>query len=175
MTLVKAPDGGDFEKIEPGNYQAVAIGEFDLGIQRVFDNKDQQEKYVPQVRIVWEVNEKDKRGNNFIVTKTYRNSLHENANLRKDLVSWRGRDFTEDELRGFDLSNIIGANCFLNIIRSKDNKYSNVDTVSPIPKGIPLINPTQQVPEPMLRKIKEKQSKAVDPSQFAHDETEVPF
>jgi hypothetical protein len=42
-------------------------------------------------------------GKPMIIAKQYTLSLNEKANLRADLASWRGRDFTPEEIRGFDL------------------------------------------------------------------------
>ena len=47
-------------------------------------------------------------GRPFAVSKTYTASLFEAAALRKDLESWRGKSFTEEELGGFDISKLLG-------------------------------------------------------------------
>jgi len=43
------------------------------------------------------------------ISKTYTASLNENATLYKDLVTWRGKSFSKEELEGFDLDKMIGA------------------------------------------------------------------
>ena len=45
-------------------------------------------------------------GRRFDVARVYTLCLHERAALRKDLESWRGRKFTEQELDGFDLEKL---------------------------------------------------------------------
>jgi hypothetical protein len=69
--------------------------------------------------------------------------LHEKARLRKDLESWRGRAFTDAELKNFDLEVLIGANCLLNVVQSSKNgsTYANVSAVMPIKKGMDKITP----------------------------------
>ena len=42
------------------------------------------------------------------ISETYTNSLGEKANLRKMLENWRGRAFTQEEMDGFDLRNVLG-------------------------------------------------------------------
>mgnify|MGYP000061752754 FL=1 len=42
-------------------------------------------------------------------------SLNENSALHKDLKSWRGKSFTEAELKSFDMANILGVNCDLEV------------------------------------------------------------
>jgi hypothetical protein len=71
--------------------------------------------------------------------KNYTFSWAEKANLRADLQSWRGKPFTQEEMRRFDLKNILGAWCMLNVIEKpgSDNKmYVNVAGVSPVPAVI---------------------------------------
>jgi len=56
-----------------------------------------------------------------------------------DLQSWRGKPFTQEEMRKFDLKNILGAWCMINVIeRAGQNgqTYSNVDGVTPVPSII---------------------------------------
>src|ERR1700748_3863007 len=52
----------------------------------------------------------------FVFSAEYTLSMTEKANLRKLLTSWRGTPFTEEEAKAFDITKLIGAPCFLNII-----------------------------------------------------------
>lgn len=74
------------------------------------------------------------------ISKFYTKSLGKRANLRKDLVAWRGREFTKEELDGFDLKNILGKACQVSVI-SNENGKSAIDAVVALPKGM-------QVPPP---------------------------
>ena len=56
--------------------------------------------------------------------------MYEKANLSKDLTSWRGRPFTEDEKKGFDISNLVGKVCQINVIEGNNGK-PKVSTVLP--------------------------------------------
>ena len=80
---------------------------------------------------------KMKDGRPFAIFKNYTLSWSEKANLRLDLQSWRGKPFTQEEMQRFDLKNVLGAWCMLNIIErpgKNDNKmYTNVDGVTPVP------------------------------------------
>ena len=70
---------------------------------------------------------------------TYTASIGKKAKLRSLLASWRGRDFTADELEAFNLRNIVGAPCLMNIIHTdgKDGKtYANIAGVMRLPKGM---------------------------------------
>ena len=50
-----------------------------------------------------------------LIGKEYNLSLHEKATLRKDLQSWRKKQFTEEELKGFDISKLVGVPCMVNV------------------------------------------------------------
>lgn len=76
---------------------------------------------------------------NYMITSLYTNSLHERATLRKHLTAWRGKPFTEEELKGFDLETVIGANAMILVTHNKkdDRTYGNVEAITPIRKGTP--------------------------------------
>jgi hypothetical protein len=81
--------------------------------------------------------ERDGDSTPMVISKEYTCSLNEKANLRRDLVSWRGREFTEAELAGFNVDQVVGAPCLLNIIHAKSGKgstYAKIASISPMPK-----------------------------------------
>lgn len=72
------------------------------------------------------------------ISKKYTNSLHEKSNLRKDLEMWRGKSFTEDELKGFDISNLLGKACTLSVIHQTTkagNDFAKIGGVASLTKG----------------------------------------
>jgi len=77
------------------------------------------------------------------ISKSYTVSLHEKAGLRKDLAAWRGRDFTDEEAKGFDVSKLIGAYCMVNVTTSESNgkTYSNVAGLTPLPAALKNAKP----------------------------------
>lgn len=88
-------------------------------------------------RVVWEIEEiNPKNGKPFSIGQKYTASLHEKAKLREHLESWRGKRFTTEELRKFDLEALIGVNCRLQILHTqKDGKtYANVNAIMPLGK-----------------------------------------
>jgi hypothetical protein len=58
--------------------------------------------------------------------------------MRSVLESWRGRKFSDSERKGFELKNLLGKVCFLNIVHAQrgDKTYANVASVMPVPDGI---------------------------------------
>jgi len=77
------------------------------------------------------------------ISKSYTVSLHEKAGLRKDLSAWRGRDFTDEEAKAFDVSKLIGAYCMVNVTTSENNgkTYSNVGGLTPLPSALKNAKP----------------------------------
>jgi hypothetical protein len=84
--------------------------------------------------IIWEVPaHKNNNGETLTISKFYTLSLHEKSNLGTDLASWRGRPFTETEKRGFDITNLLGVSCYLNVMEGKNGR-PRVATIMPLPK-----------------------------------------
>ena len=141
-----ADSGGDFEQVEPGSYAAVCYKIVDIGTQEGEYQGVKNSRR--QVIIGWELDELmttgERAGKPFVVSKFYTQSLGEKANLRHDLAGWRGRDFTPDELAGFDAKNILGKSCMLSLTLTDKGKIK-VSGVSKLPKGMTApaqVNPT---------------------------------
>jgi hypothetical protein len=130
--------GKEFEAAPVGNHVARCIGMIDIGTQQ--GEYQGKTTYARKIVIRWELpnelmEEGDFAGKPFIVSKFYTASLSEKANLRKDLVSWRGREFTADELKGFDAKNILDKPCMVNVTHNDKGK-AKVAGVTPVPKGM---------------------------------------
>lgn len=128
--------GGDFKPAPAGTHVARCIKLVDLGTQ----HDEYQGKPLVRSRILvfWELchekTEIDGEMRPFIVTKFYTNSLAEKANLRKDLEQWRGRAFSEEELKRFDLQTILGVACMLSVVHNDKGK-AQVGSIMKMPRG----------------------------------------
>lgn len=153
MGLIAQDTGGqEFELIEPGTYTARCIGVVDLGTK---DNTWQGvTRKRHQIFIQWELplelfEDGELKGQPRSIGKFYTLSLSEKSNLRPDLEGWRGKAFTEDECKGFDISNLLGAPCLLSVIDYKKNNGSmgvKVNSISKLGKGMDCpgqINPSK--------------------------------
>jgi hypothetical protein len=146
--IVSANEGGSYTPIEEGTYMALCYGLIDTGDEY----SEQYDKCSPKFMILWELVGAgtiniDGREINRSISKSYSKSLNAKSNLRKDLRAWRGREFTEDELKRFDMVNILGAPCQIQIINQTSNgkTYSNIAAIMNLPKGMPRPQPTQGV------------------------------
>lgn len=138
-------DKGNFESTPPGSHLARCYRIVDLGTQK--SEYLGQVKYLHKIMLGWEIfAEKDdgtpllmRDGRPFAIFKNYTMSWSDKATLRKDLQSWRGKPFSQEEMRRFDLKTILGVHCMLNVIERQgaDGKtYVNVDSITPVPQVI---------------------------------------
>ncbi len=150
--------GGDFKPAPVGSHIARCIKVIDMGTQK--NEYEGRVSFVRQVNLTWELpNELMEDGNSagkpFTVSKIYTASLGEKANLRRDLQTWRGKEFTPDELRGFDARNVLGKACMLSVIHTDKGK-AKVSAVMAVPKG--METPAQ---------VNESVYFSLDPSEFS--------
>lgn len=132
------------ELIPEGMYPARCFQIVDFGTQqRTFKDTD---KEIHEIGLAFEIPELtyefesketgEKVTNTKTISATFTASLNSKANLRKFLDTWRGRKFTEEELKGFDLKKVVGAECMLQIIHSDDGKWANIQAAMPLYKGV---------------------------------------
>lgn len=144
--------GGDFKKVPPGVYVARCFSLIDMGTQISDGQYGAKEQH--KIRIGFEVFGEDDLGvpltinmdgkeMPLTISKTYTLSLHEKAGLRKDLAAWRGRDFTEEEAKGFDISKLLNVYCMLNVTTSDNNgkTYTNIAGITPLPQALKAAKP----------------------------------
>ena len=145
--IAKDSGGGDFKKVPPGVYIGRCYSLIDLGTQ--LTSGQYGEKLQHKIRIGWELFGEDEAGQPLTImvdgkempltiSKSYTVSLHEKAGLRKDLAAWRGKDFTEEEAKAFDVSKLLGAFCMVNATTSETNgkTYTNVAGLTPLPGAL---------------------------------------
>lgn len=144
--------GSSFTPVPEGGYTATCIRVIDLGTQKTVFNGETKLQH--KVLLAWEIPEveaEDKDGQVMpaLIFKSYTVSLHEKATLRQHLESWRGKKFTPDELKGFDLANLLGKSCLMQVVHNESNGsiYANIQALMALPKGMkpaaavhPLIN-----------------------------------
>jgi hypothetical protein len=147
MALIakESGDGGSFTPVPEGTHLARCYRIIDMGTQKTeFEGKV---KLLPKVMIQFEVHGEDNFGGPIVtgkgepmsISKNYTLSLADKATLRKDLQTWRGKEFTADELRGFELKNILGAWAMISVVRKAGNngkEYTNIAGVMSVPSAI---------------------------------------
>ena len=148
MSLIISESGGgkypERKPLEAGAYAAVCDMIVDLGVQPSPGGQFAPKRtLMVRFQIPSERVEITKNGETkslpAVISRTLGLSLNEKATLRQLLQSWRGRAFTPEELKRFDLANILGKPAFINVTHSVkgDKTYANLTSIMPLPKGMP--------------------------------------
>lgn len=154
MAITAKSTGAQRELIPAGNYIARCYKMVQIGtVTEIVLGKA---KVLHKVRIGWELPEEKRVFNEekgeqpLVIENEYTLSLHEKSALRAILKSWRGKDFTEEEAKAFDITKLLGIPCMLNIIHKQGKAdptktYEQISGITPMPKGVKCpaqINPT---------------------------------
>lgn len=145
MKIIASNTGGTtYEPVPAGTYIARCFSMVHIGT--IAETYQGESKLQNKVRISWELPTetkvfKEEAGEQpYTLGKEFTLSLNEKATLRKFLESWRGKAFTEDEAKSFDVSALLNKPCMLNVIHKVSQKngktYAEIASVSPMMKGI---------------------------------------
>ena len=166
MSLIVKDTKREFPQAPEGLHASVCVDVVDLGLVTTkWGDK-------PMVRLVWQIEECDPSTNKrFLVMNRYTLSLNQKSRLRPLLEAWRGRKFTEEELKGFDLEKLVGVNCQVQVVHTLGDEgqvYANVQAVVPAAKGS-----VKMIPEDYIR-VKDRAHKPDGDTPAEYDD-EVPF
>lgn len=144
--------GGNFKKVPQGVFIGRCWSLIDLGTQT--SSGQFGEKTAHKIQISWELFGEDEEGQPLTIEvdgkempltikKSYTVSLHEKSSLRKDLEAWRGKKFSDEEAKGFDIQKLLGAYCMVNVTISENGgkTYSNVAGLTPLPGALKSSKP----------------------------------
>ena len=123
--------------VEPGVYMAVCVGVVDLGEQY----SEKYKNYSPKVKIVWalpgETIEIDGKTEERQLSREFAIATKKTCGLRTTISGWNGKAYSDEEWGEFDLFEQVGKACQLNVVLNDTGEYANVDSVIPLPKGMP--------------------------------------
>lgn len=158
LTTEKPKKGGDFKIVPDGIHVVRCVRVIDLGVQSFTYNGET--KSAPKVQISYEFpNERitiEGEDLPMMLSREFTKSLHEKATLRSFLKNWRGKDFTEEELEGFDIRKLLSAPAMLTVVHESGTgansakTYANISAISKLPaefpKGTKIVCPPQETP-----------------------------
>lgn len=145
--IISNSGGGSFEPrkpLEAGAHAAVCDMVVDVGVQPSPGGQYAPKRNVilrfqiPSIRV--EITQDGQtRDLPAVISRTVGLSLNEKSTLYAMLTAWRGRSFTAEELKAFDLSKVAGVPAFINVTHAAkgDRTYANLTSIMPIPKGMP--------------------------------------
>jgi hypothetical protein len=136
LNLKNAKKGLDRQLAPVGNHISRCYQIVDLGTQD--DPKWGNASH--KLRFAWELCEeltdfgKGKK-EPFSVSMTVNFFFGRNSNFAKVLEGWKGGTFSDKEMETFQLKNLVGKACMLNVVHATqgDRDYANVASVSPVP------------------------------------------
>ena len=171
MPIIAKNNQREYTPAPEGLHQAVCVDVVDLGLEETKWGKKEK------VRIAWQTeatysDENTQKEKRFVVVSKYTLSLNEKATLRHHLEAWRGKKFTKEELRGFDLEVLIGANCQLQIIHNiadDGRTYANIQAVVPLGKGMTKLQPLEYT------RVKDRQTGEEQPETVPEEDDDLPF
>lgn len=131
-------EGASFTLANRGMHSATVVAVVDEG-------KHLNEKYNKVSNIVsigFEITQKNEETgedeNLVIFSRRYTNSLHKNSALRKDLESWLGAPMSKDQVDQFNLRQILGKSCTINVVhtQSQDGTKTYANIANILPKSV---------------------------------------
>lgn len=150
--IAKAGGAGQYKLVPIGSHVARCFGIVDLGTQTSTGKYGTKSEH--RLLLQFEVFGEDDDGSPLVVERDgkqlpmtikqqFKVSLHPKSKLRGFLASWRGRDFTEEEAKAFDVSKLVGVYGLLNVTHSSkdDRTYANINSISPLPKQLAVTKP----------------------------------
>lgn len=153
--IVSEGNGGHYEPHPEGQYAARCIDVIDFGMVETRYGKKHRGG------IVFWCGERGDEDKLLTTSAFFTLSLYETSNLRGFLERWRGKPFTPEELKGFDLETLIGVNAFIQITHNVTpaKTYANIDTIMKLPKGTDPV----PVPEDYVRYADRQAENSTEP------------
>lgn len=130
-------EGGNFERHPVGWCLAVCTRVVDKGTHW----NDRKQKYERKLMIAFEsaklMSTGDYANEPFLLFANFNYSMYASSHLCKFIEDWSGRRFpTQEEADIFDLATLIGKKAFCNVVHSEDGKFTNIQTIGPVPDGM---------------------------------------
>jgi hypothetical protein len=153
--LVVADNGGKkFTPHEAGTFLGVCVDLIDHGLVKTEWQGKPRERHL--IQFAFETNAdyreiETKEGAKLLVpqmiwSRKFTASLAEKSALRPWLEGWRGRPFSAEELKGFDVETVVGVNAMIGIIHKehKGDIFANIGSIVKPMRGVQWIEPAKR-------------------------------
>lgn len=170
MRAPQSNQSRDFEEHPTGWTLVVCTRVIDKGTHW----NDRKQKDEHRIMIGFEseklMTEGDFKDQPFLLFANFNYSMFKNAHLCRFIENWRGRRFeSQTQADLFDLSKLLGQKAFVNVTRSHDGQYTNIETIGPVPdnmtapdiKGITILIDQENFDENEYNKLSDKLKKTV--------------
>ena len=137
----KDNDKGSYDPVPEDVHLGICVGVIDLGTQHNFKFSKYERKCLLSFELPEERTEVEVDGETIdaprFMSRRFTLSLGSNSHLRKFLRTWRGRDFTPEELKGFEMKALLGVGANVQVLHDtgKDGTvYANIDSAAKLHK-----------------------------------------
>lgn len=135
--------------IPGGNYLGICVYSIAVGEQLcVFEDKSKN--YNRQVMLGFEIAgmtvEIDGKQEPRVLSKTFNIAKSKKSSLRKFISAWEAKELSDDDFLDVDTNDYVGRSAFLTVVLNESGEYSNIDSISPLPNGIPIAVPNPLSP-----------------------------
>jgi hypothetical protein len=145
MGILAKEKTADYKLLDEGTHLAICDAVVGVGLQDTPWGSQQQHVWLrfevaaERTRFIRDGEEIDEP---MTIWNRYNTTLSKKSMLRNDLEGWRGRKFTEEELQGFEMFNLVEKPCLLTVVHNHtlDRTYANISAIARVMKGqeIPL-------------------------------------
>ncbi len=137
--------------IPGGTYLAICVYSIGIG-EQLCEYEGKSKNYYNQVMLGFEICgqtvEIDGKSEPRVLSKTFNATKGKKSGLRKFIGAWEAKELSDDEYLDKDTNDYVGKPALLTVVLNETGEYSNIDSVAPLPAGIPL-----DVPQPLSKLI----------------------
>lgn len=133
-------EGARFAPHPEGTVAARCVDVIDLG-EKVETFPGSAPKVVKKCALVFRTGEKREDGEFYEVSVEFTQSIGPKSGLRAFAERWRGKAYTSEALRRFDLANMEGQPALITVEHKTSGAgrvYAKIASISPVPKGLTI-------------------------------------
>ena len=138
--------------IPGGNYLGICVYSIGIG-EQLCEYEGKSKSYNNQVMLGFEICgvtiEIDGKQEPRVLGKTFNIAKSKKASIRKFIGAWEAKEFSDDEFLDVDTNDYVGRPGLVTIVVNETGEYSNIESISPLPVGLPMA-----VPEPTSKLIR---------------------
>jgi len=129
--------GSSFTPHPEAQYASSCVDVIDLGL-KLEQYQGQDAREVHKIALVFATGETNAEGFLHTISQEFTNSLHEKANLRRFLESWRGKSYTDDQARaGIELHKLYQQPALIVVehqVSKRGRTFARIASITPLPK-----------------------------------------
>lgn len=137
--------------IPGGTYLGICVYSIAIG-EQLCEYEGKSKSYNNQVMLGFEICGKtieiDGKQEPRVLGKTFNTTKGKKSGLRKFLGAWEAKELSDDEYLDKDTNDYVGRPAFLTVVLNETGEYSNIDSIAPLPEGLPIT-----IPDPLSKLI----------------------